>query len=774
MVSTLVLHALPPISSRNHPSKPHVSPSISKPPSSPSQLTALSIKSNVFFSNAAQSKPLHQTLKLFHLLPVHDTVTWNTAISACLRHRRADAALRIFLDMLLSTSFPDHITLRLVLNACFDSKDSFLLLQIHGYLIKQRGLLSRSEFTVLCTKLVSLYCEFELTGVARKLFDGIPDRDAVAFTSMMVGYTDAGEYVEPLRIFAEMVRSGCLEMNAYAYSCALRACVSIPALFEGQQIHGHIVKSRMGSDLFVGTGLVDLYAKCDEMESAKRVFWEISEPGVVSWNALMAGNLGREECLHLLGQMRDSGVRPDHVTFGCVLQSLKEPNVNFFDVVQVHGLIAKMMEVKLDVFVSSALFEAYINYGCFYEAQQVIDEMEEKDDASFNLVIQGYARNGHVTEAIDALFEALEMGKELREATVKTLLTTIGLHQGMRLHALVIKFGCCQSSSPIVSSLIRMYTEHHLLDDALRLFEQIHQPDIVQWTSLIAGFSRSGESHTALKLYVRMLSDELAQPANSYTFATILSSCAELAAVEEGKQIHSQIIKSGLHVSCHNFIASSLLYMYAMCGYIEEASDIFDEIQWRDLASWNAMISSLSQHGFAKRATEAFHELLNIKDMQPNHITFLAVLSACNRGGMVEKGYEYFKAIEKPTINHYACLIDMFGRAGRFKEAIDLVERMPFDANEYIWTSLLAASSFHRNIELGEYSAKQLLKLNPKDPGTYIALSNLYASAGRWKEMREIRKLMKSQADKKQSGISWIRRVRGKKYVFSADSRSHI
>ncbi|OAY68754.1 Pentatricopeptide repeat-containing protein [Ananas comosus] len=336
--------------------------------------------------------------------------------------------------------------------------------------------------------------------------------------------------------------------------------------------------------------------------------------------------------------MQESGLSPDHVTFACVLRSLKDADLSAITVRQLHGLIAKMMDIKLDVFVSTALFEAYIDRSCHDEAQRVLAEMEEKDDATFNVVIQGCLRNGYEAKAVDAFFEALKVSAELRETTVSMLLRAIGLYNGTQLHALVIKRGCCNSSSgaSVLSSLIRMYAEHRCLDKALSLFEQIHSPDVVQWTSLIAGFSQSGESHEALKLYVRMLSDELGDAPNHYTFSTLLSSCAELGADEEGKQIHAQITK-----------------------------------------------------------------------------------------------------------------------AGRLKEVMSFVEEMPFQPNELIWTSLLAASSMHGNIELGEYSAKQLLKLNPKDPGTYVALSNIYAASRRWKDMKEVRRLMESQADRKQAGVSW-------------------
>lgn len=643
---------------------------------------------------------------------------------------------------------------------------------MHAFMFKLQSLLSSSELTVSNTCLLNLYIKFGLTELAHKLFCGIPHRDVVAFTCMLMGYAEAGQHAEALRIFKEMVENDQLVMNEHVYSSALHACAGIPFLFDGRQIHAQVMKSTMASNVFVGTSLVDMYAKSDDMESSKKAFLEISEPSVVSWNALVAGNLSGEEVLHLFGWMRLSGTSPDHVTFACVLRACKYI-LSICTVRQLHGLIVKMMEVELDVFVSEGLFEVYMDLGRFDEAQKVFNGMEEKDDVAFNLVIQGYLRNGHGDEAVGLFLEALKMDIELSEVTMASLLKTKALDQGKQFHALAIKFGYCDGhgSLSMIDSLTRMYSEHHCLDDALRLFEQIHHPDLVLWTSLISGFSRGGKSQEAINLYVRMVAQGSVEPPNHYTYATILSSCAQLAAIGEGRQIHAQIIKSDFDFEHDTFVASGLLYMYAKCGYLEEASRLFNEMPERDLASWNAMISSLALHGFAEQAIETFEELLKQNDIKPNHITFVGVLTACSHCGMVDKGYQYFKSIQEPTVDHYACVVDMFGRSGRLKEAMYLVVEMPFKANEHIWSSLLSASRIHGNIELGEYSARRLLEMNPKDPGTYISLSNIYAAAGRWDDMKRLRKLMESQTDRKHPGLSWLR-VNGQKYVVFANGRS--
>lgn len=661
---------------------------------------------------------------------------------------------------------PDSITLRSVLRACLQCNDCILLAQIHACIIKLQPLFSTSELTVLNTCLLNVYLSCGCTELAHKVFVTISDRDVVAYTSMLKGFAEDGRSEEAFGVFKEMVESNDVKMNEHVYSCALNACAGVRYLLGGRQIHAHVVKSMMGLDVFVGTGLVDLYVKCNEMKSARMAFSEIVQPNVVSYNALLAGNLKGNEGLQLFSDMRLLGMSPDNVTFASVLRGCKD--VSILSVAQLHGLVVKMMEVELDVFLSCALFEAYIDMGCVAEAHTVFCRMEEKDDAAYNLVIQGYLRNGHESEAVESFIEALMMGKEVREVNATSLFVSIGgLNQGKQLHSMVIKFGRCDT--PIVGSLIGMYAKQRHLEEAIKLFDQIPSPDIVSWTDLISNFSECGEFQGALKFYVKMTEDGLAEPPNCYTFSTVLRSCAHLTAALEGKQIHAQIIKSNVtNIQSDAFVASALLSMYSRCGYIEEARRLFKDMPERDLASWNAMITSLAQHGLVEEAIETFQELLNEKDIEPNHITFVGVLTACSHGGMVELGYRYFRSIKQPTVDHYACLISLVARAGRLDEALDLVEEMPYEANEIIWSSLLAASSKYGNVELGEYSADKLLELNPVDPGTYVALSNIYASAGRWEDMKQTRRLMKKyQADFKRPGISWIG-VSGEKLTFSA------
>ncbi|KAF9598299.1 hypothetical protein IFM89_026566 [Coptis chinensis] len=514
---------------------------------------------------------------------------------------------------------PDILTFRALLKVCVD--DYYPLgVQVHGWIVKCFG--SCNVDLITSTYLINFYGQFGMVDFARNVFDeiSVKDLDLFAFSSLMGCYNKAGMYDDVLKVLRYLMDiDGLILPNAYVLTCGLSACASLFSLFEGRQIHAYIVKGLLGSDVFVGTALINMYIKCNDVDCAKKSFLEIETPTVVAWNALMAGEFSGKEVLKLFEKMWGDS--------------------------QIHNLVIKTIGVEVDVFIGGALFDIYVDNGCVSDAEKVLDAICEKDLTAYNLAIQGYRRNGHRQKAEQLFHEALHMDMELNEETLRSLLIRVqDLGEGKQLHALIMKLGFTGSRDSdlhISTSLVLMYAEFQCSDDAIQLFHQVHFPDLILWTSMISGFSISGESQKALDF---------------------------LATVEEGKQIHAQIIKSDSNIKSDVFVNSGLVDMYSKCGYVTEAKLIFDKMPERDLPAWNAMITGLAQHGHAEMAIEVFQGLLNMPNIQPNHITFVGVLSACSYRGLVEEGYRYFKLIKEPTIDHYTCLIDLLGRQDASKK----------------------------------------------------------------------------------------------------------
>jgi len=296
--------------------------------------------------------------------------------------------------------------------------------------------------------------------------------------------------------------------------------------------------------------------------------------------------------------------------------------------------------------------------------------------------------------------------------------------------------------------------------------------NVVSWNALIAGYTQNNNGEDALKLYSQM--QGIGMKPSAFTFSSILSACASLAVMEQGKWVHAHIIKTGCKLDV--FVGNALVDMYGKCGCIEDARQVFDRLPRRDVVSWNAMITVCAQHGHGKEAVRLF-ENMQLAGLNPNRITILCVLSACSHAGLVNEGRFYFDSMNSkhgitPTADHYACIVDILGRAGHINEAEDLINRMPIEPTAGIWGALLGACRVHGNMDVGKRAAECLFELEPHDAGPRVLLSNIYAAAGRWDDAAKVRKMMKESGVKKEPGCSWVE-VENTVHTFVVNDRSH-
>ncbi|KAF8412084.1 hypothetical protein HHK36_000038 [Tetracentron sinense] len=326
---------------------------------------------------------------------------------------------------------------------------------------------------------------------------------------------------------------------------------------------------------------------------------------------------------------------------------------------------------------------------------------------------------------------------------------------------------------PAWNSIIAAYARCGKLEGARELFELMPSRNIVSWTTMISGYSQNGQYERALAVFVRMEKEEVRS--NEVTIASILPACANLGALEVGERIETYAREKGFLRNL--FVSNALLEMYAKCGKIEIARRVFDEIgSGRNLCSWNSMIMGLAVHGRWKEGLELFHEMLT-RGIAPDDITFVGVLLACTHGGLVVKGRQLFKSMERnfsipPKLEHYGCMVDLLGRAGELSEAYTLIKSMPMKPDSVVWGALLGACSFYGHVELAEQAAESLFKLEPWNPGNYVILSNIYASAGQWDGVAKMRKLMKGHQITKAAGYSFIEEG-GCIHKFIVEDRSH-
>ncbi|KAI7993987.1 Pentatricopeptide repeat-containing protein [Camellia lanceoleosa] len=306
------------------------------------------------------------------------------------------------------------------------------------------------------------------------------------------------------------------------------------------------------------------------------------------------------------------------------------------------------------------------------------------------------------------------------------------------------------------NSLITGHIKLGQLRSARAIFEEMPDKTIVSWTAMISGYTRIGCNAEALDVFRRMQMEGL-KP-DWISLIAVLPACAQLGALELGKWIHLYAEKNGfLQRTC---IRNALIEMYAKCGSLNEACQLFDAIPERDVISWSTMIGGLANHGKAREAIKLFQDMQRAK-VEPNEITFVGLLSACAHAGFLDEGLKHFYSMKKdydiePGIEHYGCLVDLLGRTGRIERALELIKDMPMKPDSAIWGSLLSSCRTHCNLEIAVVAMEHLLEFEPDDTGNYVLLSNIYANLGRWDGVSRMRKLIRSRSMKKTPGCSLI------------------
>lgn len=304
------------------------------------------------------------------------------------------------------------------------------------------------------------------------------------------------------------------------------------------------------------------------------------------------------------------------------------------------------------------------------------------------------------------------------------------------------------------------------------MFDKMSGREIVTWNAMITGYFQNGFSEEALNLFREMQVEGLAP--DEVTMVSVLSACAHAGALELGKWVHAYIEKNGLDRRIS--MKTALVDMYAKCGCIEKALEVFEEIPNRNLVCWTAMMNGLAVNGYGRKAVEFFDRMVG-SNIQPDAISLISILSACSHGGLLEEGRRLFGDLKRrygvsPQMEHYGCMVDLLGRSGHLHEAYELIKNMPFAPNAVMWRTLLGACKTHKNVELGEMVLKKILELDPHHHGDYVLLSNIYAASGRWEDVANMRRTMKKKGIAKVPGCSMIE-VDNRIYSFVVEDKSH-
>lgn len=669
----------------------------------------------------------------------------------------------------------DRRVLSLVLKLCGSLKDLWLGLQIHAYLIK-RGF----DWDVyLNCALINFYGTCWGIESANKLFDEMPNKEDVLWDEVIKLNLKHGRWVKALEVFRNMQLSFA-KPSSTAIVNALQACAKERALDEGKQIHGYVLRWKLESNVSICNSLINMYSKNGRLELAKAVFDSMNHHNLSSWNSIISSYAalgGLNDAWILYNEMESSDVKPDIVTWNCLLSGhslhgsfdavlaiLKrmqdsgfKPNSSSISSVlqtvtelcclkhgkEIHGFVIRN-GLDYDVYVGTSLVDMYVKNNCLSFAKLVFHNMKNKNNFAWNSLISGYSFKG--------LFEDAErlLNSMVQERIKPDLVTWNGLVSGYAMKG---------RHKEALAAI------HRMKSSGLT-------PNVVSWTALISGCSQNENHADSLKYFVRMQEEGIR--ANSATISSLLKACAGLSLLRKGEEIHCLSIRKGFVEDV--FVATALVDMYSKAGNFRSACEVFRTIKNKTLPSWNCMILGFAIYGSAKEAISLFNEMRGA-GLQPDAITFTALLSGCKNSGLVDEGWKLYDSMctdynIAPTIEHFSCMVDILGRAGFLDEAWDFIQTMPLKPDATIWGAFLASCIIHKNLEFAETAAKHLFELEPHNPANYVLMMNLYSMSNRGADVERLKDLMRKAGVRHSPVWSWTQ-IDQKIHMFFAEGKPH-
>ncbi|XP_031249489.1 pentatricopeptide repeat-containing protein At2g03880, mitochondrial-like [Pistacia vera] len=545
----------------------------------------------------------------------------------------------------------------------------------------------------------------------------------------------------------------------------------------GRRYHAFIIKNGIGDDQFVGTSLVDMYAKRGDVDSAVILVNQMPFLDVASCNCLISGYANNglfDEAFSFFVKLDSVGVRPNHYTYSTLL-ALCGSLLAIEEGKQLHAQIVKTQSSSKTA-VDNALLTLYTKCGMMKDAESLFDSLVHRNVISWTAIINGCRQHGDFEKALRLFCLMREDGVDPNEYTYTIALASCAsmknLGCGRMFHAQVLKLGMALSDF-VGTSIINMYTRLEKICDANKQLKEMGKmASNVSWNAQIAGLVHNEKAREAVEAFNEMVKNDAA--CDEFTYSIMLKACSLLPSPATCEQIHSRLVKTKFQSNMH--VGSSLIEAYNSCGSMEDAETVFSQMSAVDVVAWNSMIKAYSQNGYPRKAIILFQKMVE-QGIKPTNYTFLAVLSACSHSGLVQEGHKLFESMEKdygiqPEETHYSCMVDLLGRAGQLEKALDFINNLPIKPTAPLWRPLLAACRCHSNLQMAEFVAKKILDLDPKDATVYVTLANMYAEAGKRLDAENQRKLMTLKKVAKEPGCSWIE-VHNKIYRFFSRDKSH-
>ncbi|KAK9050259.1 hypothetical protein SSX86_030771 [Deinandra increscens subsp. villosa] len=709
---------------------------------------------------------------LFDKMPEKNVVSWTSLMVGYSGDGDFMEVINLYRQMMLEGVNGNQNTLTTVITSSGSLEDESLGHQVLGHVIKYGYEYDLS----VGNSLISMFGNLGRVEVACYIFDRMIVRDTISWNSMISAYANSYSYQDSFHCFS-LMRFVHENVDPITLSALLSVCGSMDSFLWGAAVHGLVHK--LGFDLNLPTcnRLLGMYSEAGRSKEMMKLFGEMSEKDLISWNSVIAGHVQEGESMDavkVFDKMLQRKISVNHVTFASALAACSDPEF-LAEAKIVHALVFTS-GVSNNLIVGNALVTMYGKQRMMRKAEQVFERMPRRDLVTWNTLIGGYADCKEPDNAIRVFNLMRKQGEPTNYITmVHVLSSCVGpdylLSHGMPLHAYVVLTGY-DSEDYVKNSLITMYGKCKDLNSSKGIFYGFVNKDYVSWSAMVAANVYNGHGEEALKSFSEM--NRTGIRLDRFSYSAALAAAANLSTLEEGQQLHGLTIKSGF--DSYQYVRTHITDMYGKCGEINDVLKMLPERNIRPRVLWNVLISAFARQGSFQEAMEAFDEMVNT-GFKPDHVTFVSLLSACSHGGLVDEGLKYYSLMTTHFgvdvgIEHCVCMIDLLGRSGRLLEAEDFIKKMPVPPSDFVWRSLLAACRIHGNSEMGKRAAAHLLQSNPSDDSAFVLYSNVCATTGKWEAVHDLRVEMESSNVKKTPACSWIK-IKRKTSSFAIGDKSH-
>ncbi|XP_075518098.1 pentatricopeptide repeat-containing protein At4g30700 [Primulina tabacum] len=634
-----------------------------------------------------------------------------------------------------------------------------------------------SNDQTIITKLIQKLLDLNATAQAKLLFASINSPDLFLYNVLIKGLRESP--YESLCVYRSLCWKFQLKPDNFTYSFIIAAFSGFPSIAcekVGVLLHGLAVVSGYGSDLFVGSALVDMYASFSRMEMAYKVFDGIPEPDTVLWNTMISGlvkNCCFYESLHVFQAMTGKTTHFDSTTLAVVISGVAE-----LQEIRT-GMMVQALAMKVGCHfhdhVVNGFISLYAKCGDILTAKLLFGLIVNPDLIVYNTMISGFNCNNEIELSVHLFKELVSSRRKVSSSSVVGLIPVFypfgHLELTCSIHGFCEKSGFLFSSS-VSTALTTTYSRLNEIEFARQLFDESPEKTLASWNAMISGYAQNGETEMAISLFHEM--QKLDIHPNHVTITSILSACAQLGALSLGKWVHDLIKRE--YLDSNIYVSTALIDMYMKCGSIEEARRLFDNMGDKNAVTYNSMITGYGLHGHGHEALKLFEKML-LSGILPTRVTFLSILYACSHAGLVEEGEEIFRSMIydhgfEPNSEHYACMVDILGRAGKLEDALELINRMPIEPGPAEWGALLGACMIHKDANLARLASDKLFELDPNNVGYHVLLSNIYSTNHNYSQAASLRQIVKKRNLAKMPGCTLIE-VRGQPHVFTSSDQSH-